>query len=617
MTVYAGDQETAAGCRCCGGPLIPGGTSRLCPRCLLRAALEPPEEAADKPPPARLGGYELLGEIARGGMGVVYKARQYGLNRLCALKVVTAGPHANREFIERFRVEAQAAARLSHPNIVAIYDVGEDDGRQFYSMELIEGENLGRWKAAHHLSPDECAKLLRQLAETAHFAHQRGVLHRDLKPQNILMDAAGQPRITDFGLAKQVEETREITMTGAGFGTPGYAAPEQACGRHALVGPASDVYSLGAVLYFLLTDRAPHAAATALETFRRSLEEPPMPPRRFNPKIPRDLETICLKCLEKDPERRYGSGRALAEDLGRFLDRLPLQARRAGPIWHTWIWARSHPWAITGLASLLQLAMIGLAYGLWQETRYLQWLLDHPREPTPFDTLLIFSPSYASLLIYICMLSGYLPLKDLRVRIAEGRALERVDVTRCTMLGVAFAGTGVWLLLRCIEGFVWKYDHAWHVAALALVPPFCFFWFGSIIGLKALRGYNADRNAADVIAAQLGSPIRTTPVRFLGTLLAALGLLAPASWLVLGTDEGHRFLYLLTNVVLLLLGLSFWRAARDEMRAYWQFLACAMFGLSAELSLQLSPGPVVVAIGIGAAVASLAIWRANVALGSN
>ncbi len=618
--VQAGGIETK--CAKCGGPLSSGRAGNVCPRCLLGAAMtmtanvmetsSSASTAPARPAPLRMGNYELLGEIARGGMGVVYKARQAGLNRLVAVKVVAAGQFASNESLERFRIEAEAAARLSHPNIVAIYEVGQSDGREFFSMELVEGDSLDRWIKKHPLSSDGIAELTKKISEATHFAHQRGVLHRDLKPQNILMDEDGNPHVADFGLAKQSENDSTLTVTGVVFGTPGYAAPEQASGRHDRVGPASDVFSVGAILYFLLTDAAPHAAATAIEAFRKTLEEPPVPPSRLRATVPRDLETICLKCLEKEPDRRYPSARALAEDIDRFLSRLPLQARRAGPFWHLWALVRSRPWAVTGLASLLQLAMIGLAYGLWQRTKFLEWQIVHPDRPPPFHVLLIFSPGVASLLIYTCMLGGYLPLKDLRARLAEGRAFERNDVLKFCITGACFGFLGVLLLLRCTKGFVWHYGDVWRWPWLALLPSFSFFWFGSIIVLKTLRGHYGGQHSADVLVAQRGSPIGVAPWKFLAALLVPISALEPVAWLWQGPDRASAFAFLVTDVFLLTFALRFARAMRDEMRPFWQFLVIAMSGLTLELAMTLARIPAVTAIVLGIVVGLAVIRRVRI-----
>src|SRR5580704_14503557 len=282
-----------------------------------------PRAVSDAPAPAasvrRFGDYEILEEIARGGMGVVYKARQLSLNRTVALKMVLAGEWATPEARLRLRAEAEAAANLQHPNIVAIHEVGEHEGQQYFSMDFVAGKNLAEIVRGNPLSAEQAASYVKTIAEAIHFAHQRGILHRDLKPQNVLIDADDRPRITDFGLAKRIETDSGLTRTGDVLGSPSYMSPEQASSRPEEVGPQSDVYSLGAVLYKLLAGRAPFRGATALETLCQVIEVPPVPPRKLNPAVPRNLETICLKCLEKSPANRFGSAQELADELGRFL----------------------------------------------------------------------------------------------------------------------------------------------------------------------------------------------------------------------------------------------------------------------------------------------------------
>ncbi len=274
----------------------------------------------------RLGDYELGEEIARGGMGAVYHARQVSLNRQVAVKVLLAGDFASQAFLQRFRREAEVAASLNHPNIVSIYDVGEQEGQPYFSMELIEGRSLAELVRDKPLPARDAAELLKTIAEAVHFAHQRGLLHRDLKPSNVVVDALHRPHITDFGLAKRIEDS-DLTLTGQVLGTPNYMPPEQAEPKRGQTTAASDVYSLGAILYQLLTGRAPFMAETLTQTLRLVIESEPVSPRLLSPSVPRDLETICTKCLEKDPERRYATAQELADELGRFLNDEPIHAR--------------------------------------------------------------------------------------------------------------------------------------------------------------------------------------------------------------------------------------------------------------------------------------------------
>jgi serine/threonine protein kinase len=359
----------------------------------LRSGLTPtgPRQAA-RPPgrtpragsrgPAAVSGYEILGELGRGGMGVVYRARQLGLERTVALKMVLAGADADPKDLARFRAEAAVLARLQHPNIVQIYDVGEAAGRPYFVLELVAGGSLAQHLQGMPQPVRPAAQLVETLARAIHAAHEAGVIHRDLKPANVLLQIAdcrlqieqqfaicnlqsAIPKITDFGLAKwagdgEAPDLRSSTVTGELLGTPSYMAPEQAMVPRQPVGPAADVYALGAILYELLTGRPPFTGGTPLATVLQVLHEEPVPVTRLQPNVPRDLETICLKCLRKDPRQRYGSARELAEDIQRFLRDEPIQARPVTAAEKLWRWVRRHPVAAGLLAAALLAPVVAL-----------------------------------------------------------------------------------------------------------------------------------------------------------------------------------------------------------------------------------------------------------------
>lgn len=361
------DPPTApAACLVCAEPLSPGAPIGHCPRCLVRMSVASPADAKTAGEPwLILGDHELREEIARGGMGIVYRARQLRLGREVAVKVLRGSEFASAEAQRRFRGEAAAAARLNHPGIVGIHDFGEQDGVLWFSMDLLPGRTLADAVREHPLLAREAADCVRQVAEAVQHAHDQGVLHRDLKPSNILLTANGEPRVTDFGIARRITPDTataavELTRTGQMLGSPGYAAPEQALAGTADV--RTDVYGLGALLYHLVTGRPPFQGPTLDSILLQLREADPVAPRRLNPTIPRDLETICLHALQRDPERRYATAQAFGADLGRFLDHEPIRARPLGPLGRTARWCRRHP-AIAALlvlvASLLTLLVGG------------------------------------------------------------------------------------------------------------------------------------------------------------------------------------------------------------------------------------------------------------------
>jgi hypothetical protein len=287
-------------------------------------------------------GYEILGKVGRGGMGVVYKARQLKLDRVVALKMIRGGAHVSGAALARFRAEAETVARFRHPNIVEIYAFGEHKSLPYFALEFVEGGTLAQRLNETPLPPELAANLAETLTRAIQVAHQHGIVHRDLNPANILLTSDGTPKITDFGLARRLDETGQ-TQTGEILGTPGYMAPEQAKGKSKDAGPAADIYALGAILYAMLTGRPPFKEATPLETIRRLVRARPVPPRRLQPRLPRDLEAICLKCLAKQPCQRYATASELAEDLRRFLAGQCIRARRKAPWPRVGKWVKRRP----------------------------------------------------------------------------------------------------------------------------------------------------------------------------------------------------------------------------------------------------------------------------------
>ncbi len=376
-------------CPQCGATLPDEGWQGLCPRCLVRVSVGAPPHGgktetqnleSDLGRVRYFGDYELFEEIARGGMGVVYKARQVSLNRVVALKMILSGQFATAADVQRFRTEAEAAANLSHPNIVAIHEVGLHEGQHYFSMDFVDGKNLAELVREGPLSARQAAQYIQVIADAIHYAHEKGILHRDLKPSNVLIDPFDQPRVTDFGLAKkfgvspsggkdaqtaEVGTPNDLTQSGQLLGSPNFMPPEQAAARRGKIGPHSDVYSLGAMLYHLLTARPPFVAETVAETLQQLLDAEPVSPRLLNSSVPRDLETICLKCLEKEPGRRYESARELALDLRRFLNHEPVLARPPTALYRFQKLARRNKVAFTAVAVILLALVTGLGVATW------------------------------------------------------------------------------------------------------------------------------------------------------------------------------------------------------------------------------------------------------------
>lgn len=495
-------------CRECGKPLATDALLGLCPECMMKAGLSPsskatirvatdafvegPEtETKEFVPGTKLGyigDYELLEEIARGGMGVVYKAQQSTLKRIVAVKMIRSGELAGEAEIRRFHTEAQAAAQLQHPNIVAIHEIGEHQGRHYFSMDFVEGKNLAQIAGGQPVAAQSAAQWLKAIAGAVQFAHQRGVLHRDLKPQNIMLDAAGQPRVMDFGLAKTLGSDSSVTNTGTVMGSPSYMSPEQALGRNDHVGPASDVYSLGAVLYELLTGRPPFRGKSPMDTLSQVVNDEPPPPRSLNVNAPVDLESICLRCLEKDPVRRYPTAREMESDLGRFLDGEPVQARPANALRRTMSWFRRHRWVFSAAVSALILTQAGLAYGLWEQTRFLVWASAHPgvaMAPAPHsnDWLGFFVP-FIVVVLTCSPLLAFL-VQKLKARPAWNKVFALLNprapvmvaaIAAYNVFGIAFA---LFLVAQTIHAFVWEGERpSWIIGVMVLLLS-----YGGVHGL--------------------------------------------------------------------------------------------------------------------------------------
>jgi tRNA A-37 threonylcarbamoyl transferase component Bud32 len=468
----------SSSCPQCGAPLPADAPEQLCPACLMSKALPSNFDTVKlaAPPWSKgssvryMGDYELLEEIAQGGMGVVWKARQVKLDRTVAVKMVRGGALAGADDVQRFRAEAQAAANLKHPHIVGIHEVGEYEGQHYYSMDLIEGRPLSDLCHGTPMNAREAAELLQIVCDAVHFAHQRGILHRDLKPHNLMLDAEGKPHVLDFGLAKRIDDDQSLTMSGAVLGSPSYMAPEQAQGRNDRVGPHTDVYALGAILYQMLTGRAPFLANTAAETMMQVVQREPSAPSKFHHDIPFDLETICLKCLEKEPARRYATARELGEELARFLKGEPILAQPASAIRKAATWMRQHPGWLAGAVALVVLGLSCAVFWLYQENAWLQAKQRNPaleRAPGGQTRALLqwFGMSALIVLTLSLWLNAWFMKHARRTTFRglfdQGKFRPAFTVPRHVRLvqslaGAACFGYGMFLIAKLIEAYVWE-----------------------------------------------------------------------------------------------------------------------------------------------------------------
>ena len=500
------------------------------------------------PLPFRLGAYELMERIGQGGMGVVYRARQISLDRDVAVKVLSLAALAGPEAVHRFRTEAVTAGSLQHPNIVAVHEVGLAEGLDYLVMDYVAGPTLADLTRHGPLPARRAAQYLRTIAEAVHFAHERGILHRDLKPSNVLIDADDQPRVTDFGLAKRLpgnSEVRspksemEVTLSGQVLGSPAFIPPEQASGQRGRVGRRSDVYALGAVLYQLLTGRPPFVGEALADTLHQVLNEEPLRPGLLNPTVAGELETLCLKCLEKDPDRRYPTAQALAEELGRWLENRPILARRLGRAGRIWRWCRREP-ALAGLGAgvivLLLAVVIGSPLALYHVNR--------ARQRAEDEALINRRIAYAADINHV---QGALQERDL------ARAQELLDRHR-PPLQSQVANRESQIDLR---GWEWRYLWAFARSTngqYSVLPATTHFW--ALAFLPDSRAFLTVTLPEGAVVPWKTTPLqRMEPWSFLGTNHLSLELSRDGRWLVLGDTNGNvrvwdlRARQLVTNLV--------------------------------------------------------------------
>lgn len=461
------------------------------------------QEDGFEQPPRRVGEYELLREIGRGGMGVVYLARQVNLDRELAVKTILRGPFASAADRQRFLAEAQAAARLDHPGIVPVYQVGEDAGRMYFSMKYIPGSTLADLLVDGPLEPHVTARIMSQVSRAIEFAHQHGVLHRDLKPSNILIDEAGQPHLTDFGLAKRITDPHSMTHSGAIVGTPAYMSPEQAAGNRGWVGPSSDVYSLGAILYHALTGVPPFQARTPVDTLMKVIEQDPVPPRQLNRQVDRDLELIAVRCLQKPTDLRYASAAALADDLEAYLNHQPISAR-SGRLTHvvSRLFRETHHatvlenwgvlWMWHSLALLVACLLTNVLFWKQIDNRWAYfylwsagfgtwaavfWFLRHRQGPVTFVERQIAHIWAAALLCIIALfpLEAYLGLAPLKLSPVLGLIAGMVFLVKAGILsGVFYIQAAALFVTAGLMAVFTSYEHL----IFGVVSAACFFFPG-------------------------------------------------------------------------------------------------------------------------------------------
>jgi WD40 repeat protein/predicted Ser/Thr protein kinase len=461
----------------------------------------PQTSTADLAPLPRFGDYELIELLARGGMGVVYKARQISLNRTVALKMIQAGVLASPAEAKRFQAEAETIAHLQHPNIVAIHEIGQQDGQHFFSMDYVAGPTLAEIAREGPLPSTRASTYVKTIAAAVHYAHEHGILHRDLKPSNVLIDVNDNPRVTDFGLARRFEGHSEVTLTGQMLGSPNYIPPEQTLGKRGKVSRQSDVYALGAMLYHLLTGRPPFQGESLAETLQQVLNSDPVAPRLLNSRVPRDLETICLKCLEKEGPRRYPTAQGLADDLARFLEGKPIHARHVGAAGKAWKWCRRRP-ALAGLSAALALTLVaGLTLALWQLRRTTASELLARQHAYGADMNLVQEAvENGDLGTAMALLNAHRPAagqKDLRGwewrylwQSCRGDQLFELDCSPHGIDRVAFSPDGRWLAVRDEQSALalWNFHSRQRICSFKMhanLHPFAFSAQGNLLGYSA------------------------------------------------------------------------------------------------------------------------------------